>query len=246
MAHARTCAQWFHKNTILIFVRINRCVVHAPTPGATLMAARGEPRARGTARRATTKARLTRERILEAAAAVLRERGVVDLRLPDVAERAGLQTPSIYYHFRSREELIEEVVVSGVNRTFARVQERVDAVDPGDPAGRLQAAVIGHLEMVVETGSYNTVNLRMFGQMPGEIRVRVQRRQRVVRAYWDDLLIAARDAGVIRDDLDLHAVRMLILGALNWTAEWYRPGRLPLEAIATQASSLVLDGLLVR
>lgn len=39
-------------------------------------------------------------------------------------------------------------------------------------------------------------------------------------AYGEELFTAARDAGEIRSDFDLLAVRMLIIGALNWTFEW--------------------------
>jgi AcrR family transcriptional regulator len=200
----------------------------------------------GRTRQTTAKSRHTRERILEAAAATLRDRGVVDTRLSEVASRAGLRTPSIYYHFGSREALIEEVVASGVDRTFAHVRERVQEVQGSDPMGRLRAAIIAHLEMVVDTGRYSTVNLRLYGHMPLEIRRRVQRRQRLVRAYWDELLTSARDAGQMRTDLDIQTTRMLILGALNWTAEWYRPGRLSPSEIGALASSLVLDGVIAR
>ena len=61
--------------------------------------------------------------------------------------------------------------------------------------------------------------------MPDDIRRRLQRIQRRVGRYWNELLVQARDAGAIRSDLNLSAVRMLILGALNWTAEWYQPRR---------------------
>ena len=45
-------------------------------------------------------------------------------------------------------------------------------------------------------------------------------------------------------DVDLFVARMLVLGALNWTAEWYTPKRdLRPTAIADQAVAMVLHGL---
>jgi hypothetical protein len=82
--------------------------------------------------------------------------------------------------------------------------------------------------------------------MPDDIRERLQRTQRVVGRYWNQLLQDARDAGVIRSDLDLSATRMLILGALNWTAEWYQPRGLSPAEIAHHATAIVLDGLAVN
>jgi AcrR family transcriptional regulator len=193
-----------------------------------------------------TKSERTRERILDAAAAAFRERGFAATRLSDVAERAGLQTPSLYYHFASKEELIEAVLALGVTRTFARVKEAVSEVPADDPVGRLEAAIHAHVEMVIETGNYSAANLRLYGQMPADIRKRLQRTQRKVGRYWNDLLVEAVAAGAIREDLDLSATRMLILGALNWVAEWYRPGELSPGEIADHATAIVLDGVVPR
>jgi AcrR family transcriptional regulator len=221
----------------------------APAPG------RGADRARpsghiAAARHAgasgyrTTKSELTRERILEAAAVTFRERGFAATRLADIAARAGLQTPSLYYHFASKEELIEVVLSLGVERTFAHVKASVAATGE-DPVARLEAAIRAHVEMVLKTGNYSAANLRLYGQMPDDIRRRLQRRQQSVGRYWNELLRDARDAGAIRADLDLSALRMLILGMLNWTAEWFRPGSLTARQLADQATLVVLDGIAV-
>ena len=193
-----------------------------------------------------TKSERTRERILDAAAACFRERGFAATRLSDIADRAGLQAPSLYYHFASKEELIEVVLALGVTRTHDHVRARVEAVPADDQLGRLRAAIEGHVEMVLETGNYSAANLRLYGQMPDDIRRRLQKVQRRVGRYWNELLVAARDAGAIRSDLDLSAARMLILGALNWIVEWYRPNGLSPERLADLATTVVLDGIVLR
>lgn len=192
------------------------------------------------------KSERTRERILDAAAVCFRERGFAATRLSDIADAAGMQAPSLYYHFDSKEELIEEVLSLGVTRTFAHVQERVSKVPEEDKLGRLRAAIEAHLEMVLETGNYSAANLRLYGQMPEDIRKRLQRTQATVGRYWNQLLVEAQEAGAIRGDLDLSATRMLILGAVNWAAEWYRPGRLSPAELGRQATAIVLEGIADR
>lgn len=190
------------------------------------------------------KSERTRGRILDAAAVCFRERGFAATRLSDIAEQAGLQAPSLYYHFDSKEELIEEVLSLGVTRTFEHVQTKVAEVPEDDQLGRLRAAIEAHLEMVLETGNYSAANLRLYGQMPDDIRERLQRTQAKVGRYWNKLLTDARDAGAIRADLDLSATRMLILGAVNWTAEWYHPGAaLTPEQLGHQATAIMLEGI---
>jgi TetR/AcrR family transcriptional regulator, cholesterol catabolism regulator len=190
------------------------------------------------------KSERTRERILDAAAVAFRERGFAATRLSDIADRANLQAPSLYYHFSSKEELIEEVLSLGVKRTFAKVQQAVAEVPEDDPIGRLRAAIETHIAMVLETGDYSAANLRLYGQMPDDIRKRLERTQRSVGRYWNRLLQAAHDAGAIRADLNLSVLRMLILGSLNWAAEWYQPGRgvSPAE-LSRHATVLLLEGI---
>lgn len=195
---------------------------------------------------ALTKSERTRRRILDAAAAAFRERGFAATRLSDIADRAQIQAPSIYYHFESKEELVEEVLALGVKRTFEHVKQEVAKVPEDDPLGRLRAAITAHLTMALATGNYSAANLRLYGQMPDDIKQRLLRTQRRVGAYWNDLLVAAQESGAIRSDLDLPAARMLILGALNWATEWYDPRRLPVEQVAEQATIVMLEGISAR
>ena len=53
--------------------------------------------------------------------------------------------------------------------------------------------------------------------------------------------IAAR--GDLRPDLDPRLAQLLTLGALNWAAEWWDPQRTSLEAMVTNAQSLIRSAL---
>lgn len=64
----------------------------------------------------------TRKRLLDSTAYVLSRKGFAETRTSEIAKRAGLQAPAIYYYFSSRDELIAEVIWVGMNevRTEAR------------------------------------------------------------------------------------------------------------------------------
>jgi AcrR family transcriptional regulator len=73
----------------------------------------------------------TRQRLVDAAEAVVRERGVAALRLDSVAEVVDLHRSSIYLYFDSKEALITAVVVQASLRVGRRVIERLgDDADP--------------------------------------------------------------------------------------------------------------------
>jgi TetR/AcrR family transcriptional repressor of nem operon len=57
----------------------------------------------------TARGRVTRERIVATAAALIRERGVAETSLDDVIERAGVSKSQLYLYFESRAALLREV-----------------------------------------------------------------------------------------------------------------------------------------
>jgi TetR/AcrR family transcriptional regulator, cholesterol catabolism regulator len=195
----------------------------------------------------TRKSEQTRQRLLDAAAKVFRDKGYAGARLSDIAELADMHTPGVYYYFPSKEDLVEEVLRVGVARACAYVEERVAAVPEGSPAlDRLRAAIEGHVIMVLEIGDYTSANIRIFGQVPGDIRLRHLADQRAYGDVWRRLLEDARAAGELRADLDLSVIRMLILGALNWSAEWYRPGSQSAAEVAREATAMICEGVGAR
>src|SRR5467141_3908099 len=78
----------------------------------------------------SSRGELKRKQILDAAAKVLARRGYIGTQLSEIAEMAGTQSGSLYYHFESREDLIEEVLQEGVRLSFARARAVVDAMHP--------------------------------------------------------------------------------------------------------------------
>jgi hypothetical protein len=134
-----------------------------------------------------------------------------------------------------------------VARTRGYVQERVAGLaESASALDRLRAAIEGHVLMVLEIGDYTSANIRIFGQVPDDVRARHLGDQRAYGGVWRALLEDARAGGEIRSDLDLGVIRMLILGALNWTAEWYRPGPQTATEVAREATAMICDGLGVR
>ena len=72
-----------------------------------------------------TKSEATRARILDAAAKIISTKGYAAARLADIASEADTQAGSLYYHFESREALVEEVLDIAIDRVTAYVEEQV-------------------------------------------------------------------------------------------------------------------------
>ncbi|GAA4156710.1 TetR/AcrR family transcriptional regulator [Leifsonia shinshuensis] len=71
--------------------------------------------------------------LVDAAMEVIRDRGIVNMRIQDVARRAGVSTGTIHYHFTDIDRLIYDVHTWACERFFAKrmaaVTEETDARD---------------------------------------------------------------------------------------------------------------------
>ncbi|TWG94938.1 TetR family transcriptional regulator [Nocardioides sp. J9] len=193
---------------------------------------------------ADKKSARTRTRILDAAAQVLSAKGYAGMRLSDVAEVAELQAPAIYYYFPSRDDLIEEVMWVGLADMREFLTRALDSA-PADATAmdRILLAVETHLRHELEISDYATAAIRNSGQLPEHIRERHDAEEKKYGAVWRDLFRRAAETGDLRDDLDPYLAQMLVMGTLNWAAEWWKPNRATIDRVVTAARSYVLHAL---
>ena len=190
------------------------------------------------------KAEHSRSRLLDAAARIFRERGYVGTTMRAIASQARVEAGSIYYHYRSKEELIGAVLDYGMTALSRAVREAIAALPPGAGARRrIETAIAAHLAAILQIGDYTLAMRRVQGQVPSATRRRHLRMRDEYAEVWHDLLAAAQREGALRARTDLNLARLFLLGALNGTVEWYRPNGKPVEALASDFAAMVLDGL---
>lgn len=194
----------------------------------------------------TRKSDQTRQRILDAAASTLADRGYAGTSIKAIADSIDMKDASLYYHFESKDALVLEVLRVGTTLAEDAVIEAVNALGADrDPLEALRAAIVAHASAVLGMGDYPRANVRNFGQLPPEIADAHMGQQRRYGNVWRKLLQAAIASGRIRQDVDASTARLLILGALNWAPEWYRPeGDLSPAAVGEQMACMVLEGLI--
>jgi len=74
-----------------------------------------------------------RPQLLEAAAAVIAERGIASTRIADIAERAGTSSPAILYWFESKDELLAEALTVEEERFYRQLTDRMEELEsPSD------------------------------------------------------------------------------------------------------------------
>lgn len=74
----------------------------------------------------------TKQRILDTARELFASKGVPKTSLQEIADRLGITKPALYYHFRSREELVRSIMQPLIDDgdAFVREQEKLATVEP--------------------------------------------------------------------------------------------------------------------
>ena len=87
-----------------------------------------------------------RDELLELAATMFAERGLRATTVRDIADSAGILSGSLYHHFSSKEEMVDEVLRGFLDWLFDRYQEIV-ATEP-NPLERLKGLFMASFEAI--------------------------------------------------------------------------------------------------
>jgi AcrR family transcriptional regulator len=119
--------------------------------------------------------------------------------LRDIGKRAGMKAGSLYYHFASKEELVAEVLRTGVKRVHRAVVSAIYALDPdADAKTRLGAAMTAHLETLLDASNYTSAHIRCFPNMPENLGAQLGADRREYKAIWRALWTKPRRAASCR------------------------------------------------
>lgn len=181
----------------------------------------------------------SRRLILDTAARLLRSGGYHQTTLREIAEAVGIRKASLYYHFASKEEIVEEVVNDGVRFVHGAVVAALDGLAGATPRERLEAAIRAHLTALHGHGDYTSASIKAFtfGATPAPDSVRAVRR--AYEEVWRGLIAELQAAGTIAPERAPDALRLFLLGAMNGSTDWYRPGRFDIAELAQEFAALV-------
>ncbi len=196
------------------------------------------------------KAARTRKQVLSAAARIIRDRGYKAATMRAISTEAGIEAGSIYYHFGSKDEILDEVLDLGLRDLLEGVARTAsDREQFPDDLSRIAAAIGTHLECLFQASEFTSANLRIYGQLPKEVRARHWPVRNEYAQLWDRILQDAQDSGSLRSDIRIVPLRQVMLGALNWTVEWFdlekagRKGNISLAELTEILQKLLLGGL---
>lgn len=176
--------------------------------------------------------------ILMVAARLLREQGYDATSLRDIADRAQIPVGSMYYHFQSKEELFAAVYEEGVRRLTAAVHSAIKPLR--DPWDRLERACITHLQHLCGGDDFTAISIPTnLPRIHGPVRTQLTEANDGYEDTFRQLIEHLHPPKNISSGL----LRLQLLGALNWTWTWFRPGKFAPEDIARNLVNALRFGL---
>ena len=184
-----------------------------------------------------------RAELVRTAARLFREKGFDATTVRDIAHAVGMRSGSPFYHFANKHELLMAVMEEGLRLGLDRTQLAL-ADTTLTATERFEKLVRTHYAILHDTGSdFIPVMLYDWRALPAQYKRRIVELKDRYDAIWQHTLEELHAQGRLRADAKL--ARLMILGAINFSATWYRTKprsgkRVSLDELAAQTVALVL------
>jgi AcrR family transcriptional regulator len=200
----------------------------------------------GRALRVQARSIATRQQILAAAATLFREQGYKATTLRDIAKQLGMGAGSLYYHFASKDEILQEVLDLGIGAIDRAVGASLDAMPEADPLERLREALRAATGALLDATDYTTAYVRIYNQLPRAVKRLDHPLRQSYMARWRDLVQAAQADGAIKADLPIDIFVEFLHGAISRLPDWYGPECGDSDTLAGLIGNWILDGIARR
>ena len=186
-------------------------------------------------------------RLLDEGAHLFLTAGYAETTMREIAAAAGMKAGSIYHHFASKEELLELILVQGIDVMIQSFHQTHQESCGASPLFRLRAHIRAHLGSLFEHGPYTATHVTTFPCAPAQVRKRIVPVRDGYEALWTDLLQELTDSGAIMPSTSTSITRLILMGALNHTIEWFDPnGSQSIDQLAEAMTMQLWDGVTPR
>jgi TetR/AcrR family transcriptional regulator, cholesterol catabolism regulator len=184
-----------------------------------------------------------RDELLELAATMFAERGLRATTVRDIADAAGILSGSLYHHFASKEEMVDEVLRGFLDWLFDRYQHIVDTLP--NPLERFKGLFMTSFDAIEDRHAQVVIYQDEAKRLSSQPRFSyVEDLNRKQRQMWVDVLRQGIKEGYFRADLDVDLVYRFIRDTTWVSVRWYQPGGpLTAEQVGRQYLSIVLGGI---
>jgi TetR/AcrR family transcriptional regulator, cholesterol catabolism regulator len=181
-----------------------------------------------------------RERILKVAGRLFWQKSYIGTSTKDVAKNTGLNKSTIYYYFKSKSQILYEIVFEAINELLALAEPVVNSDLSSDK--KLELLIINHLKW--ET---THPGLAGIGQVERKnLPPKLMRSFTDLRDDYENMFRKVIGEVIVNNKFPIEPklATQFTLGLLNSVIYWYKPsGKLTDEEIAQKAFEYITRAL---
>lgn len=199
--------------------------------------------ASGTPERAVTRSsgKQTRERLRVLALELFWEKGYRATSTRDLATRLGVKQASLYYHLKSKDELLYDICYSSLLHVIEVVKK--SAHGASNPLEALRQVTYAHSKTALELQKQFLVSMSDYRSLSSDCLLQFN-------IFWSDyeqfvgkMFEAGIRSGMVRDDISNKYHFHFVMSMINWATLWFRPQReLTIEEVARIFSTIHING----
>ncbi|KPF94904.1 hypothetical protein IP86_20815 [Rhodopseudomonas sp. AAP120] len=180
--------------------------------------------------------------ILDSAATLFAKVGYPSAKLQDVAKLCGATKSMLYHYFPTKDDLLLALLIDHLERLLADIDQALS--ESQSPEDQLQRFIDVFVTKSAQSRQRHVSAMNDAKFLPAEKRAQVLKLERKVRRTLSGLLRAVNPG---MPDEVYAPYAMLLIGMLNWTDLWFRPGgKMKPRELCDRIARLYLDGVLAE
>ena len=184
----------------------------------------------------------SRQEILDTAARLFRQRGYDATSMGVIAGEINLSKSTPYHYFKSKAEILFNLMNHALDITEERVVNPVRAI--ADPEERLRILIGLHIEVVL-SGRDREITLLLHENhpLPASLRSQINTRKKAYVHFVEDLVSEVQRTLGSKPRVSPRAATFALLGMINWMYQWYKPqGQLSAAELTAQYTEIFFAG----
>lgn len=180
-----------------------------------------------------------RGRLLSGAAYLFHKQGYEKTTVRELAQFIGIQSGSLFHHFKSKDDILANVMEQTIIYNHARLEEAVQSSN--DPEQQLKQLIKSELTSITgDTGSAMAVLVYEWFALSQEKQNELLKRRNHYEEIWLNVIQTLCDEGKIKHDAFIW--RRLLGGAIAWTVTWYNPnGKMSMDGLTETVWKMAMN-----
>lgn len=183
----------------------------------------------------------TRSDILDVAASLIVDKGYGACTMRSISQELNIKSASLYYHFRSKDEIVVEIMNIGTTMILNEVKLQVSALPDNTSFNDVfNVLVKTHINCKL---NLSTPFMRVYEHLPPVIKRQSRSMRKQYTEYWISIIESGKNTGDVRSDLNTSIFTNYFLGGLNRIPEWFHSEAMNIDDVIDTVTLSFWEGI---